>query len=56
VKAGSAAAPYTLISVQVRCTCTEYAGQLIDNYMVNPNWADLGRLGGIWKTANVEAT
>ena len=43
VKAGSAAAPYTLMWVQVRCGCTDYAGQLIDNYTVNP------KTGQIWE-------
>jgi len=28
--------PYTLISVQVRCSCGEYAGTLIENYVINP--------------------
>jgi len=43
VKAGSTGALYTLIWVQVRCTCTEYAGKLIDNYTVNP------KTGQIWE-------
>jgi hypothetical protein len=41
--AGPGNAVYTLITVQVRCGCGEYAGQLIDNYMVNP------RTGQIWE-------
>ena len=41
--AGPGIAPYTLIAVQVRCGCGKYAGQLIDNYMVNP------RTGQIWE-------
>jgi hypothetical protein len=41
--AGPAVALYTLISVQVRCGCGAYAGQLIDNYMVNP------QTGKIWE-------
>jgi len=36
-------APYTLIWVQVRCGCGEYAGALIDNYSVNP------KTGKIWE-------
>ncbi len=43
VKAGSIAAPYTLIWVQVRCGCSASAGQLIDNYTVNP------KTGQIWE-------
>jgi hypothetical protein len=43
VEAGDAAALYTLIWIQVRCACTEYAGQLIDNYTVNP------KNGSIWQ-------
>jgi hypothetical protein len=43
VSAGPGIAPYTSIAVQVRCGCGEYAGQLIDNYMVNP------ATGKIWE-------
>jgi hypothetical protein len=43
VSAGPGIVPYALIAVPVRCTCGEYAGQLIDNYMVNP------RTGQIWE-------
>jgi hypothetical protein len=41
--AGSLAAPHTLIAVQVRCTCGDYTGALVDNYMVNPT------TGAIWE-------
>ena len=43
VKAGSANAPYSILWVQVRCGCTDYAGQLVDNYTVDP------RTGRIWE-------
>jgi hypothetical protein len=46
--AGSLRAPYTLITVQVRCTCGEYRAALIDNYMVNP------RTGQIWERLEEE--
>ena len=42
-QAGSLAAPYTLIGVQVRCSCGQGAAQLIDNYMVDPT------TGKIWE-------
>lgn len=43
VAAGPTVSRYTLIWVQVRCGCGSNAGQLIDNYTVNPD------TGQIWE-------
>jgi len=50
VTAGSFTNPYTLISAPVRCECGPYGGQLVDNYMVNPN------TGQIWEGLEEEGT